>query len=485
VRISVAVLACAAVFAPCARAATVSLVDAGEAAPGRFAVSYRAGAGEANRLTARETVPGRAWSFGDAGAPVVPGPNCAAGAGGAVTCTAPAPTQDPGPPPLNTVVIDLGDRDDRARISGSRYGGTEVDAGLGDDDLLVTAGWVRALMGPGDDRARGAGDDLMGGGLRRGGLSVSGGEGADTISSAGRADVSALYFGAPAGVRVRFDDRPNDGVPGEDDNVRSGVRTLYGSAHADLLDAGGVRHAVTIYGEAGDDVVRGGLGRDGLGGDGGDDRLFGAAGDDALSGGAGRNVVAGGRGHDRYFVDSDARDVIRARGGGADDVFCEKLPRVLEADARDRLTRCAFPIEVLEPPRLDRRRRLHLALACPALAPGGCRATLRLIDTRPAPLAETRVKIGAGRHTRLSIRLGHRPRNLLLTAIFANHRARPPDSVRTTVAAFALCPHQPADGPGIMDAPCPPPSPAARSSTPAFSAPCPCAGRGRRGSTRL
>src|SRR6266536_3364343 len=159
--LAVTPLACAAAFAPGARAATVSLVDAGEGAPGRFALSYGAGAGEANRLIVRETDPGRAWSFRDAGAPVVAGPNCVAGADGVVACTAPAPKPANGPPPLNTVDIALGDGDDSLRISGSRFGGTEVDTGAGDDDLLVTHGWVQAAMGPGDDRARGAGDDLM------------------------------------------------------------------------------------------------------------------------------------------------------------------------------------------------------------------------------------------------------------------------------------------------------------------------------------
>jgi hypothetical protein len=157
--------------------------------------------------------------------------------------------------------------------------------------------------------------------------------------------------------------------------------------------------------------------------------------------------------------------VIRARGGSADRVFCDKLPRRLEVDPRDRLTECAFPVEVVNVPWLDRHRRLHLALRCPPLAPGGCRATIRLIDTSPHPLAQARVSIGAGRRARRSIFLHHEPRNLLLTAIFANHRARRPASTRTTVASFQLCPPQPADAPGIMVAQCPPPSPATRRST--------------------
>jgi Ca2+-binding RTX toxin-like protein len=116
---------------------------------------------------------------------------------------------------------------------------------------------------------------------------------------------------------VTLDDRRNDGTPGERDDVASGVRTLYGSPHDDVLDARGAHHTVTIYaqtgddrlfsspagsglgGGPGDDVVHGGPGPDNIGGDEGDDHLYGGARDDVLSGYTGRNVMDGGRGHDR------------------------------------------------------------------------------------------------------------------------------------------------------------------------------------------
>jgi hypothetical protein len=114
------------------------------------------------------------------------------------------------------------------------------------------------------------------------------------------------------------------------------------------------------------------------------------------------------------------------------------LPRRLEVDSADRLNGCAFPVTVVDTPSLDRGRRLHLTLACPPLAPGGCHGTVRLIDTSPHPLADARFTIAPGARVRRAIHLGHSPRNLLFTAIVVNHRARPPASSRATVASFQL-----------------------------------------------
>jgi hypothetical protein len=441
---------------PPTRGATVSLdeVQVLGAAPGQYAITYRAAAGEANRLVARASVAGRRWTFRDTGARVVVGAHCVAHADAAVTCT--APEMASGRPAVTGVAIDLGDGDDSARIAGSRSATADVEAGAGDDVLRVTAGWVQASMGPGDDRARGDGDDLLGGGRRRGGLQVAGGPGADAIDAGPSADVGAEYLAAAEGVRVSTDGRADDGAPGERDDVGRAVRTIAGGAHDDVLDARHARARVTLRGNAGgdrlyaapaggglegatgDDILRGGPGRDLIGGDEGDDRLVGGAGDDVLSDGPGRNIATGGSGHDAYYVASDARDVIHAGDGARDTVDCALLPRRLEVDRADRLTHCAFPVAVVDEPRLDGRRRLHVALACPRLAPGGCRVTVRLIDTSPQPLAITRLSIAAGATARRAIPLGHRPRNLLFTAIVVNRRARSPASARTTVTSFQL-----------------------------------------------
>jgi RTX calcium-binding nonapeptide repeat (4 copies) len=457
-RIAVLAVTALAAIATSATAATVSVVDLSTlgGAPGQYSLVYSAAPGEANRLTAREAFPARAWMVSDAGATVIPGPNCAA-QGRAVACFVPASAT--GRPPLFSVRIDLGDGDDRAQVAGSRYTMAEVDAGPGDDELLATTGWVTAEMGPGDDRARGIGDDLLGGGLRRGGLTVTGGAGADVIEAGHHADVDALYFDKARGVRVTLDGRANDGTPGEHDNVARSVRGVNGGSHDDVLDARKARATVTLdgsfgddrllaapaggflEGQQGDDVLRGGPGRDSMGGADGDDRLFGGAGDDILSGGQGRNVVTGGRGHDTYYVGSDTTDVIHARDGARDSVDCtQHLPRRLAVDRRDRLTECAFPVTVEGTPTLDRGGRLHITLACPSLAPGGCRVALRLIDTSPRPLAHARVSIPAAGTASRAVHLSHAPRNLLLTAIVVNHRARPPSSQRTTAEGFQLAP---------------------------------------------
>jgi hypothetical protein len=215
--------------------------------------------------------------------------------------------------------------------------------------------------------------------------------------------------------------------------------TLDGSFGDDRLFAASAGSG--LEGQQGDDVLRGGPGPDGLSGADGDDVLLGGAGDDVLDGNAGRNVLTGGRGHDSYYVFSDTLDVIHAQDGARDSVDCtQQLPRRLEVDRRDRLSQCAFPVSVFGTPILDRRGRLHIALACPRLAPGGCRAALRLIDTSPTPLATARLFVPAGGTASRAIHLSHMPRNLLLTAIVVNHRARPPSSQRTTAEGFQLAP---------------------------------------------
>jgi Ca2+-binding RTX toxin-like protein len=442
--LSLLVTALLGVVAAAADAATVSLVPNEQTGAVGFTLTYQAAPGEANRLTVEETPDGRVWTFRDTGATVQPGANCAAADGG-VTCTAASIDVLPF---SGNVVIDLGDRGDIADVSSAHSGVADLRAGAGNDRLTVRRGFVIASMGPGEDRAR----------ADAGSLSVQGGPGADVFEAGHGARVQVTYFDSPTPVHVTTDGRANDGAAGERDDVSPLVRTVNGSAHGDVLDARAARTRVALYGEAGDDRaftsprggfieggggsddLRGGKGADDLLGDLGADVLIGGGGDDDLRGDGGHDLLVGGPGHDSFYVASDGRDTVRARDGARDRIVCEWLPHSLRVDPGDRLTRCAFPVGVSVQSPITPGRRLPLTLRCPWLAPGGCRGTLVLFDSRPQSLGRARFALPAGAVRRLAVHLARTPLDLALLAVVVARRARPPASRRTTVSTFQLSP---------------------------------------------
>jgi hypothetical protein len=428
-----------------AQAATVSLVPNTEIGEVSFTLRYVAAPGEANRLTAVESPDGRVWTFRDAGASVQPGANCAAGADGAIACTAPATVAAP---LTSYVVADLGDQDDVADVSAAHSGVGDLLAGAGNDRLRTRSGFVNASMGPGGDVAR----------VDGGQLAVQGGPGADRFETGRLGDLQVAYFASARAVRVTTDGRANDGAPGEHDNVPRLVQTVSGSAHGDVLDARRSRTRVAIYGGAGDDraftaprggfiegsggadVLHGGSGPDGLIGDEGADVLVGGGGDDDLRGGSGHDLLVGGSGHDLFYIDNDGRETVRARDGAGDRVICDWVPYRLRVDRRDRLERCAFPVAVSAQPPLTSHRRLALVLRCPWAAPGGCRGKLVVFDSRPHPLGRARFTLAAGAIRRLAVPLSDVPRDLIVSVVVADRRVRPPASQRTTVWGFDRAP---------------------------------------------
>jgi Ca2+-binding RTX toxin-like protein len=140
-------------------------------------------------------------------------------------------------------------------------GGTGLDSvsgGPGDDSLdgaqavLVGAdGADRLSGGEGTDSLRGGpGDDRLAGGP--GPDTMAGQEGTDTVD----------YGEGARRVRVTFDDAPNDGEPGELDNVMSDVEDARGGDQQDSFIGDG--KANTLRGGAGADYVDGGGGTDDL-----------------------------------------------------------------------------------------------------------------------------------------------------------------------------------------------------------------------------
>jgi Ca2+-binding RTX toxin-like protein len=127
-----------------------------------------------------------------------------------------------------------------------------------------------------------------------------GGPGADGLYGDDGVD-TADYSGGGA-VTVTIDNQANDGVAGEQDDVRQSTENLLGGRFGDHLTGSNVANAID-----------GGLGPDELTGSGGPDVLTGGPGADTMSGGGGA-------------------DTLKAKDGTADDVTCGADPDTVFAD---------------------------------------------------------------------------------------------------------------------------------------------------------
>jgi RTX calcium-binding nonapeptide repeat (4 copies) len=217
----------------------------------------------------------------------------------------------------HSVVASLGDMDDEGTGSAGR---DMIEGGAGNDAL-----WG----GPGDDLISGGeGDDELeaqhnfGMGPREetlGADALSGGAGTDALGYQSRLDP----------LTITLDGQPNDGAPGEGDNVASDIERVTSGHGADTL-VGNVA-ANTLDGFGGPDKLAGGDGNDTLGGDAGNDEVRGEAGDDVVAGSSGSDVIDGGPGADQFYGDestctifecSGGDDELRARDGQVDTVRC-------------------------------------------------------------------------------------------------------------------------------------------------------------------
>ncbi|RGP36216.1 calcium-binding protein [Pseudotabrizicola alkalilacus] len=124
--------------------------------------------------------------------------------------------------------------------------------------------------------------------------------------------------GTPAGY-------VDDGMPVSDDipDPVDAAVSLTGDAGDNILNGGGGGDQLSggagadqLTGRGGDDRLAGGPGSDWLEGGDGDDSLFGQGGNDTLNGGAGNDVLSGGKGADQLAGGAD--DDRLSGGGGAD-----------------------------------------------------------------------------------------------------------------------------------------------------------------------
>jgi Ca2+-binding RTX toxin-like protein len=195
-------------------------------------------------------------------------------------------------------------------------GGTDtLLGGSGKDDLAGGPGTDDLAGGDGDDTLHGSdvvpigadsadklnggpGEDVLLGGP--GDDELIGGAGADAISGEDGND-TVSYEGRTTPIAVSFDGQPNDGAPGERDNVAVDVENVVGGNVDDTLS-----------------------------GDARPNRLSAGEGDDSLKGFQGFDTLLGGKGI----------DVITARDGERDDIFCGAGRDLAIVDRHDRIRGC-------------------------------------------------------------------------------------------------------------------------------------------------
>ncbi len=248
--------------------------------------------------------------------------------------------------------------------------------GDGVDFMAGGAGADRFDGGPGDDTMYGdhgpAGDAVA-----RAADDFVGGEGTDRVSYAGQ---------RAERVTVTIDDQPDDGAPGEGDNVHSDVENVQGDMWAPNR----------LTGSNAANVLRGGDANDVLIGGGGSDSLYGDRGDDTLEArDSGPDSVSCGEGTDSAIVDFN---------DGVEPGTCERVDSTPPPAFEPRLPpppgppppplHGTFPVTVpatsLKP---SRSGRVTVRLACGANAgPRGCSGTVRLASVK-------RVRIGSRKRT--------------------------------------------------------------------------------------
>jgi hypothetical protein len=311
-RLVLALVTSAAAGVAAAPASAASLTTTGDT------IVYQAGPGETNRVVVNWGIEreGARPSFSDV--PEVEnnltfGPGCqdTYGGGSIIEC--------PGASSTATIVVRLGDGDDRAQTVGdaSRGHRHELYGEGGNDVLLSEEGSDLLDGGEGNDELQP--DDMDSGGQAGAGDTVSGGPGQDKLQLAD----------SPQDVlRASLDGVADDGGPGEGDNYLPDIEDIQGSRGASntLIGTPGPNTIQMISDDRVPNALVGGGGDDRLLGGGGNDALDGGDGNDTLVGGAFNDTLIGGPGLDALDGDGDTlypgNDRIEARDGVAESMNC-------------------------------------------------------------------------------------------------------------------------------------------------------------------
>ena len=226
------------------------------------------------------------------------------------------------------------------------------DGGAGNDKLHSGNGPDRLLGGDGNDELEGGGgsQELRGGAgndkLRGdafshewGGDLLDGGEGFD------EGDYWSHDGDGDPPLTVTQDGAPNDGRPGENDNVTSvekisitGHGSFEGTQGDDVFSLYGSSGAKTATMLGGNDKFDGSKGQETVDGGPGNDELSGSFGHDTITGGPGRDIIDGDGGSYCGLYSCSVpfgNDVIFARDGEADTIECGVGEDKVTADAVD------------------------------------------------------------------------------------------------------------------------------------------------------
>ena len=146
-----------------------------------------------------------------------------------------------------------------------------------------------------------AGNDYLAGG--NGNDSLNGGAGTDILRGGAGSDIAWSDY-QTLNETVTLDDIANDGVAGENDNVRSDVESVFTGSGND-----------TIVGNAANNYLEGGEGNDTIKGMGGNDTLVGDADSDNLDGGDGNDALYGLYGYWPADPTIDGSDILSGSNG--------------------------------------------------------------------------------------------------------------------------------------------------------------------------
>lgn len=192
----------------------------------------------------------------------------------------------------------------------------------GDNTINGTTGDDTLDGKGGDDTLNGgAGDDTLIGGT--GDDTLFGGAGSDTASYA--SSISGVVITLVIGTNSagHFVGVAGDGLGGSDRLIA--IENVIGSAHDDIIEAGGGSQNNTFDGGEGNDTFLGGNGSDTISGGAGKDILDGWADNDVLDGGAGSDQISGWAGNDTIILDLDdaGSDTVAHFGMGSNKIRVE------------------------------------------------------------------------------------------------------------------------------------------------------------------
>jgi Ca2+-binding RTX toxin-like protein len=277
--------------------------------------------------------------------------------------------------------------------------------GAGGDDALVGSPERDSLSGgDGDDElSAGDGTDYL-----------DGGAGADLLS--GGAGLDEVAYGGSEPLHLSIGDGPNDGPPGEGDDIREDVEGLSGGHGDDVLIGDDDGNRLIAYG--GHDVLRG------LGGD---DELIGWNDGDELDAGAGRDAVQAG-----------ALDRPLLRDGEADKLDCHSRAPAIAADPFDVLKTCAPRLSFLPAARVRGAGPLTLRARCPIENAVACQGVVWIHLLRGRRLSRT-VHFGPiepGERGRVTLRLRSLPQRAM--CVYATARTRRDDGLDTVTSTRSV-----------------------------------------------